>query len=132
MSEILILFKSFVPYLPQTAAVLLIGGLFLFKALSREKEIILKIDKLSQGIEKIHDELKEEIKEIRKDLNHEKEKSHKLELKLAEKYLSVDRWLEINNKFEASVKQELSRIHRSLESLNKILIEVLKDGRKAG
>ncbi|WP_457635776.1 hypothetical protein [Persephonella sp.] len=137
MTDYLVLLKPLAPYIPTTVLTIIAIGIFLFKVFSKEKELISRIDslsgelgKLTNSIQKLYDELKEDIREMRKDLNEEKERRSNLEVKLAEKYLSVDRWLEINNKFEASVKQELLRIHESIQDLNKILIEVLKDDRK--
>jgi len=137
MTDYLVLLKPLLPYIPTTIVSIIAVGVFLFKVFSKERELMSRIDslsgdlgKLTESIQKLYAELKEDVREMRKDLNEEKEKRNKLEIKLAEKYLSVDRWLEINNKFEASVKQEFSRIHKTLENLNKILIEVLRDGRK--
>ncbi|HIQ48576.1 MAG TPA: hypothetical protein EYH58_02930 [Aquifex aeolicus] len=118
MNEILPFVESLFPYLSQAIGVILILALVFFKSLSREKEIISRIEKLSESIEEVKEELK-----------IERERAHNLEVKLAEKYLSIDRWLELNNKFEASVKQELSRINKSLENLSRILIEVIRDGK---
>ena len=139
MTDYLVLLKPLAPYIPTTIISIIALGIVILKTVSKEKELINRIDslsgelgKLTKNIEKLHDELKDEVKEVREDIKRERERTHDLEVKLAEKYLSVDRWLEINNKFEASVKQEFSRIHKTLENLNEILIEVLKDGRKAG
>ncbi len=137
MTDYFVLLKPLLPYIPTTIVSVIAVGIFLFKIFSKERELISRIDslsgelgKLTNSIQKLYNELKEDIREIRKDLNEEKERRNNLEVKLAEKYLSVDRWLEINNKFEASVKQELLRIHESIQDLNKILIEVVKDGGK--
>ena len=137
MNEYLVLLKPLAPYIPTTIISIIALGIVILKTVSKEKELINRIDslsgelgKLTDSIQKLYDELKEDIREMRKDLNEEKERRNNLEVKLAEKYLSVDRWLEINNKFEATVKQELLRIHESIQDLNKILIEVVKDGRK--
>lgn len=137
MTDYLVLLKPLAPYIPTTIVSIIALGIVILKTVSKEKELINRIDslsgelgKLTDSIQKLYDELKEDIREMRKDLNEEKERRNNLEVKLAEKYLSVDRWLEINNKFEATVKQELLRIHESIQDLNKILIEVVKDGRK--
>lgn len=119
--DVVAVIKPFLPYISQVVVTVLMIGLILLKTFSREREILSRIDKLSADIEKLSSSMEKE-----------RERTHHLEVKLAEKYLSVDRWLEINNKFEASVKHELTRIHRSLEKLNEILIEVLKDGGKTG
>ena len=81
MTDILPLLKPLSPYIPQALAVLLIGALIFFRTFSREKEILSRMDKLSNTIENLYKKLETENEKIAQKIEDVNEKYHNIEKK---------------------------------------------------
>ena len=90
MTDILPLLKPLSPYIPQALAVLLIGALIFFRTFSREKEILSRMDKLSNTIENLYKKLETENEKIAQKIEDVNEKYHNIEKKLYREFVTKE------------------------------------------